>query len=137
MVDPTSVLVVADTNSAARQADRGTPRLDNTGYCMFLRAFNLRDPVDLHPVPTEKYSCFQGVVRSCIDTVACHREATIAVASYHYWGSTLLSDHHIPLALHRHSPSGPVGQAQPPYCVPYARVPPEPGRRLSGGDGQL
>ena len=53
MVDPTSVLVVADTNSAAWPVDRGTPRPDDMGYRTFLRAFNLRDLVDLHPVPTE------------------------------------------------------------------------------------
>ena len=35
--------------------------------------------------------------RSRIDMVACHRDAAIVVASYHYWGSTLLSDHHVPL----------------------------------------
>ena len=54
----TSVLVVGDTNSAARPADKGTPRLDNTGYRTFLRAFNLRDVVDLHPIPVEAYSRF-------------------------------------------------------------------------------
>ena len=58
MVDPALVLVVADTNSAAWVADRGTPRPDNTGYRTFLRAFNLRGLVDLHPVPAETYSCF-------------------------------------------------------------------------------
>ena len=60
MVDPASVLVVADTNSAARPADRGTLRPDDTGYRTFLGAFNLRDLVDLHPVPSETYSCFHG-----------------------------------------------------------------------------
>ena len=97
MVDPASVVVVADTNSAARPADRGTPRPDDKGYWAFVRAFNLRDLVDLHPVPTETYSCFQGTARSRIDTVACHSDATVAVASYHCWGSTLMSDHHVPL----------------------------------------
>ena len=42
IVDPTSVLVVPDTNSAARPADRGTPRPNDTGHRTFLRAFNLR-----------------------------------------------------------------------------------------------
>ena len=81
-VDPTSVLVTADTNAAAPSADRGTPRPDDMGYCTFLLAFNLRDLVDLHPPPTEAYSCFQGAACSRIDTVACHRDATITVASY-------------------------------------------------------
>ena len=53
MVDLTSVLVVAHTYSAARRADKGTPRPDDKGYRTFLGAFNLRDLVDLHPVPTE------------------------------------------------------------------------------------
>ena len=39
----------------------------------------------------------QGAARSCIDTVACHHEAMIAVACYHYLGNTLLSDDHVPL----------------------------------------
>ena len=84
MVDWTSVLVVTDTNWAARPQDRGTPRPKDTGYRTFLRAFNLRDLVDLHPVPPETYSCFKGAARSRIDTVACNHEATITVASYHY-----------------------------------------------------
>ena len=58
LVDPTTVLVVTDTNSAAQPADRGTPRPEDTGYRTFLRAFNLRDLVDLHPVPQDTYSCF-------------------------------------------------------------------------------
>ena len=97
IVDPTSVLVVTNTNWAARPVDRGTPRPDDIGYWTFLWAFNLKDLVDLHPVPPETYSCFQGTARSRIDTVACHCEATFTIASYHYWGSTLLSDHHVPL----------------------------------------
>ena len=97
LVDRTTVLVVTDTNSAARPADRGTPRPRDTGYRTFLRAFNLRDLVDLHPVPQGTYSCFQGAARSRIDTIACHNEAQFTIASYHYWGSTLLSDHHVPL----------------------------------------
>ena len=99
LVDPTTVLVVTDTNSAARPADRGTPRPEDTGYRTFLRAFNLRDLVDLHPVPQDTYSCFQGAARSRIDTAACHSEAQFTIASYHYWASTLLSDHHVPLLL--------------------------------------
>ena len=58
MVDPTSAMVVANTNSAARLASRRTPRPDDTGYRTFLRAFNLRGLVDLHPVPPETYSYF-------------------------------------------------------------------------------
>ena len=58
LVDPTTVLVVTDTNSAARPADWGTPRPEDTGYRTFLRAFSLRDLVDLHPVPQGTYSCF-------------------------------------------------------------------------------
>ena len=53
MVDPTSVPVVTDTNSLAQPEDRGTPRLDDTRYRTFLRAFNPRDLVDLHLVPLE------------------------------------------------------------------------------------
>ena len=75
------------------------------GYRSFLRAFNLRDLVDLHPVPAEIYSYFHGAARSRIDTVPCHMDATIAVASYHYWGSTLLSDHHVSLLF---TPTHPV-----------------------------
>ena len=81
LVDPTTVLVVTDTNSAARPADRGTPRPEDTGYRTFLRAFNLRDLVDLHPVPQDTYSCFQGAARSRIDTAACHSEAQFTIAS--------------------------------------------------------
>ena len=124
---PTSVLVVTDTNSAARLANKGTPRPDDTGYCTFLRAFNLRDVEDLHPVPPETYSCFQRAVRSHIDTVACHRGATFTIASYHCWGSTILSDHHVPLLFTVHPSGGPAGQAQPQYGVSHTRVP--PGRR--------
>ena len=40
MVDVISVMEVADTNSAARLADRGTLRPYNTAYWTFLRAFN-------------------------------------------------------------------------------------------------
>ena len=97
LVDPATVLVVTDTNSAARPADRGTPRPEDTGYRTFLRAFNLRDLVDLHPVPQGTYSCFQGAARSRIDTGACQSGAQFTIASYHYWASTLLSDHHVPL----------------------------------------
>ena len=99
LVDLTTALVVADTNSAARPADRGTPRPEDTGYRTFLRAFNLTDLVDLHPVPQDAYSCFQGAARSRIDTAACYSEAQFTIASYHYWASTLLSDHHVPLLL--------------------------------------
>ena len=97
LVDPTTVLVVTDTNSVARPVDRGTLRPEDTSYRTFLRAFNLRDLVDLDPVPQGIYSCFQGAARSRIDTVAFHSEAQFTIASYHYWGSTLLSDHHVPL----------------------------------------
>ena len=96
LVDPATVLVVTDTNSAARPADRGTLRPEDTGYRTFLRAFNLRDLVDLHLVPQGTYFCFQGAARSRIDTIACHSEAQFTIASYHYWASTLLSDHHVP-----------------------------------------
>ena len=97
IMDPTSVQVLIHTNSAARPADRGTPRPDDTSYRTFLLAFNLKDLVDLHPVPPGTYSCFQGTARSRIDTITCHSEATFTIASYHHWGSTLLSDHHAPL----------------------------------------
>ena len=95
--DPTTVLVLTDTNSAARPADRGTLRPEDTGYRTFVRAFNLRALVDLHPVPQGTYSCFQAAARSRIDRVACHSEAQLSIASYHYWGRPLLSNHHIPL----------------------------------------
>ena len=36
-------------------------------------------------------------MRLRIRTVACDHKATITVASYHYWGSTLLLGHHTPL----------------------------------------
>ena len=75
--------MVSDTNSATPPADRGTPRPDDTGYGAILRAFNLRDLVQLHPVPQETYSCFHGTARSRIDTVACHSEAQFTIASYH------------------------------------------------------
>ena len=84
IMDPASVLVVTDTNSAARLVDRGTPRPDATGYRTFLQGFNLRDQVDLHPVPQATYSCFQGTARSRIDTVACHSEVPFTIASYCY-----------------------------------------------------
>ena len=73
IVDPATVLVVTDTNPAARPPDQGTPARRD-----------LRDLVDLHPVPQDTYSCFQGTARSRIDMVACHREATFTTASYHY-----------------------------------------------------
>ena len=41
IVDAVTVLVVTDTNSAARPADRGTPRPDDTGYGALLWAFGL------------------------------------------------------------------------------------------------
>ena len=118
MVDPASVLVVADTNSAARPADRCIPRPDDTGYRAFLRAFNLRDPVDLHPA--EAYSCFQGTARYCIDTVACFRDAMIAVASCPYWGSTLLSDHPVPLLF---TLTHPVNRLEKPCPHSVSRTP--------------
>ena len=97
LVDPATILVVTDTNSAAQPADRGNPSPEDTGYCTFLRAFNLRDLVDVHPVPQGTYSCFQGAARFRMDTVACHGEAKFTIASYHYWESTLLSDHQVPV----------------------------------------
>ena len=114
MVDPTSVLVLANTNSVGRPTDRGTPRLDAAGYPALLGAFNLRDIADLHPGPTETYLCFQGTARSRINTVACHNDATVAVASYHYWGSTLLSDPH-PHSLNSLTPL----QKPCPHTVSY------------------
>ena len=120
IVDPTSVLVVTDTNSAARPADRGTPRPDDTRYRAFLRAFNLRDLVDLHPVPPETYSCSHGAARSRSDTVTCHREATFAIASYHYWGSTLLSGHHVPLLF---TVTNPVARLDKPSPNTVSRTP--------------
>ena len=60
MVDPASVLMVAHTNSAAPPANTGTARPDDTGYRTFLRAFNLKELLDRHPVPTETHSCFQA-----------------------------------------------------------------------------
>ena len=97
MVDPTSVLVVTDTNSAFRPTDIGTPRPDDTGYRTFVRACNLTDLGDLQPVPAETYSSFKGAGGFRIYTVACHRRATVKIASYHDWGSPLLSNHHVPL----------------------------------------
>ena len=97
MVDPTSVPPVTDTNSAARPRDTRTPRPNDIGHRTFLRAFNLKDLVALHPVRPKTYFCFQGAARFRIDTVACHHEATFAVASYHYLGDTVLSDHHTPI----------------------------------------
>ena len=123
IVDPASILVVTDTNSAARPADRGTPCPDDTGYRTLLQAFNLRDLVDLHPAPQATSSCFQGIARSRIDRVTCHSEAIFTIPSYHYWGSTLLSDHH---PLHRRPPGGPAGQTQPQCGLPHAGVPPGP-----------
>ena len=120
LVDPATVLVVTHTNSAARPADRGTPRLEDTGYRTFLRAFNLRDLVDLHPVPQGTYSCFQGAARSRIDTVACHSEAKFTIASYHYWESTLLSDHHVPLLF---TAAFPVARLDKPSPHTVSRTP--------------
>ena len=114
------ILVVTDTNSAARPADRGTPWPDDTGYRTFLRAFNLKDLVYLHPVPPETYCCFQGAARSRIDTVACHRKATFTIASHHYWGSTLLSDHHVPLLF---TVTHPVARLDKPSPNMVSRTP--------------
>ena len=98
ILDATSILVVIDTNSAAKLADRGSPRTHETGYPTFVRAFTPRDLVDVHtPPPPETYSCFQGAARSRIDGVACHCEATFTIASHHYWGSNLVSDDRVPL----------------------------------------
>ena len=94
MVDHASILVVADTHSAALPADRCTPRLDDTGYRLFLRTLNLKD---LHVSPPQSTPFFLGPTRSRIDTVACHRSVAVAVASYEYWHITLLSDHHAAL----------------------------------------
>ena len=120
IADPATVLVVTDTNSPARPADRGTPLSDDTQYRTFLQAFNLRDLVDLQPVPQGTYSCFQGTARSCIDAVACHREATFTIASYHYWGSTLLSDHHVPLFF---TVAHPLVRLDKPSPNPVSRTP--------------
>ena len=51
VVDPISVLLLADMNLAARPEDRSRPRGDEVGYRTFLRAFDLRDLIDLRPVP--------------------------------------------------------------------------------------
>ena len=120
IVDSTSVLVVTDTNSAAWPADRGFSRPDDTGYRTFLRAFNLKDLVDLHPVPLEMYSCFQGTACSRIDTVACHSKATFTIASYHSSGSTLLSDHHVPLLF---TVAHPVARVDKPSPETVSRTP--------------
>ena len=73
IVNPSPVLVVTDTTSVVRPADKGTPHPDDTGYHTYLRAFNRTDLVDLHTVPFETYSCFHGAAGSRIDTVACHQ----------------------------------------------------------------
>ena len=61
MVDPKFVLVVADTNSGAWPAHKGTPRPENAGYRTFLQPFNLQNLVYLHPLHSETYSCFRGL----------------------------------------------------------------------------
>ena len=122
LVDPATILVVTDTDSAAQPADRGTLHPEDTGYRTFLRAFNLRDLVPLHRLPQDTYSCFKGAARSRIDTVACHSEAQFTIASYHYWVSTLLSDHHVPLlftvafpVMRLDKPSPPTVSRTPEY----------------------
>ena len=133
-MDPTTVLVVTDTNSAARPADRGTPRPEDMGYRTFLRAFKLRDLVDLHPVLQGTYSCFQGAARSRIDTVACHSDAQFTIALYHHWGSTLLSDHHVSLLFTAAFPVVQLDKPSPPYGIPHAGIPPGPSGPVPGGD---
>ena len=47
-----------DRHQFGGSASRGTPHVDDTGYRTLLRAINLRDLVDPHPVPPETYCCF-------------------------------------------------------------------------------
>ena len=101
------------TNSAARQTDRSRPRGEDVGYRAFLRAFNLQDLVDLHPVPPSSYSCFHRE-GSRIDTMACHSNSLLMVASSHYWSTTLFPDHHLPL---------PVAQEEKPHPDATSRTP--------------
>ena len=51
MVDPTSILLLADTNSVARPEGRSRPRGEDVSYRAFLRAFDLQYLVDMHTVP--------------------------------------------------------------------------------------
>ena len=97
MVDPTSFLVVIEANSAARPPNKGLPRPSDTGYRTLVQASGHRDLVHLHPVPPATDSWFEGVVCARMDMLARHSEATSTVPAYQYWGSALLSYHHVPL----------------------------------------
>ena len=96
-MDLTTVLIVMDTKPAVRPANQGTARPEDMGYRTLLMAFHLRDLLHLLPVPQGIHFCLKGAARSRIITVVCHSEAQFTILSYHSWGSTLLSDQHIPL----------------------------------------
>ena len=74
----------------------------------------IKDPLDLHPVPPQRYTRFQGAARSRIHTVARHHEVTFTIASYHYWGSTLPSDQDVPLLF---TVAHPVARLDKPNTV--------------------
>ena len=76
MIDCTSVALLADTNSAARPEDQSRRRREDVGYRTFLRAFNLRDLVDMHATPPGTYSCFEGY-DGRINTVAHHATTSL------------------------------------------------------------
>ena len=84
-----------------------------------MHAFNLRDLEDLHLVPRGTYFC-QGTARSRIDTVACHSEVQSTIGSFHYRGSTLLSDHHVSVLFTVAHPVVPLDKPSP---HPVSRTP--------------
>ena len=136
MVDPTLVPVVAYTNSAARPADKGTPRPDDTGYRTFLRVFNLRDLVDVHPghqrrKPVSKGLCAPALTQSLATARQQSRWLPTpigVVPSY-------------PITMPPSSSPSPIqwpGWTSPaPYGVPNAGVPPGPDSPLPSGDSRL
>ena len=96
MVDPISIMLLADTNSRARPEDKSRLEGEDVGDRTFLPALSLQDLVETRPVTPGTYSSLQGE-GSRVDKVACRPNSPVTVASYHCWSNTLFSDHNLPL----------------------------------------
>ena len=118
-VDPGSVIVVGDVNSAFHRKDRAVQQPDDTGWRRICSNHGLLDLRQLVRLPTGTWSCMAGE-GSRIDTAALTTESSLRVSQAHHWRSTLLSDHHYPLMLMAHVPEVCVDKPEP---TGWARLP--------------
>ena len=105
-----------DAEDGGQRGGTRRPLIGEPGDNLVPQAGGLRP----HDLKTRRVSCVQGTARSRINMVACHRDTTVAVASDHYWGSTLLLDYHAPLLFTR---THPVVRLDRPHLHTVTRTP--------------